>query len=84
MTTTRSRNGSHSVFVGDDAHITASTDTWSGFSTDLYVRDANIDTLVSLHLSPLALRELRDTCDRALKSIEFEDAKADAGPSVSA
>ena len=78
MNAFRTRNGSHSVFVGDDAHITASTDTHSRFSTDLYVRDANIDTLVSLHLSPLALRELLDTCDRALKSIEFEAAKTDA------
>ena len=78
MTDIRTRNGSHSVFVGDDAHITASTDPHSRFNTDVYIRDANIDTLVSLHLSPLALRELRDTLDRALKSVAFEEAEAQA------
>ena len=78
MNITRTRNGSHSVFVGDDAHITASTDPHSRFNTDVYIRDANIDTLVSLHLSPLALRELRDTCERALKSVAFEEAEAQA------
>jgi len=78
MNITRTRNGSHSVFVGDDAHITASTDPHSRFNTDVYIRDANIDTLVSLHLSPLALRELRDTLDRALKSVAFEEAEAQA------
>jgi len=78
MTDIRTRNGSHSVFVGDDAHISASTDPHSRFTTDVYIRDANIDTLVSLHLSPLAVRELRDALTRCLKSIEFEDAKAEA------
>ena len=79
MTATRSRIGSLGVFVGDDAHITASADPRSPFSTDLYFRDTNIDTLMSLHLSLLALRELRDTCDRAVKSIEFEDAERAEG-----
>jgi len=78
MNITRTRNGSHSVFVGDDAHITAATDPHSRFNTDVYIRDANIDTLVSLHLSPAALRVLRDTCDRALKSVAFEEAEAQA------
>ena len=78
MTDIRTRNGSHSVFVGDDAHITATTDPHSRFNTDVYIRDANIDTLISLHLSPEALRDLRDTLDRAIKSIEFEEAKAEA------
>jgi hypothetical protein len=70
--TTRTRSESHSIFVGDDAHITASLDKDSDYPTDVYIRNASHDTLVSLYLSPLALRELRDTCTRALKGIEFE------------
>jgi len=72
---TRSRLGAHSVFVGDDAHITTSNDPRSPFSTDIYIRDADLDPLVSLHLTLLALRRLQGTCDRAIKSIEVEDAK---------
>jgi len=77
-TTTHSRIGSLSIFVGDDANINAALDLHSAFSTDLYIRDLNHDPLVSLHLSPAAVRELQATCDRAIKSVEFEEAKAEA------
>lgn len=64
------------TYVGDDAFISAELDRESEYSTDLRIRGAKHNTVTTLHLSPAAVRDLRDTLTRCLVSLESEAIEA--------
>jgi hypothetical protein len=64
------------TYVGDDAFISAELDRDSEYSTDLRIRGAKHNTVTTLHLSPAAVRDLRDTLTRCLVSLESEAIEA--------
>jgi len=64
------------TYVGDDAFISAELDRESEYSTDLRIRGAKHNTVTTLHLSPAAVRDLRDTLTRCLVGLESEAIEA--------
>jgi len=64
------------TYVGDDAFISAELDRESEYSTDLRIRGAKHNTVTTLHLSPAAVRDLRDTLTRCLVALESEAIEA--------
>jgi len=68
------------TYVGDDAFISAELDRESEYSTDLRIRGAKHNTVTTLHLSPAAVRDLRDTLTRCLMALESEAIIAAAAP----
>jgi len=70
MTDTRTYTPHPRTYVGDDAHITAELDTTSAYSTDVHIRDRHSADTATLHLTPLAVRVLRDALTRCLIGLE--------------
>jgi hypothetical protein len=69
-TDTRTYTPMPRTYVGDDAFITATLDTTSSYSTDVHICDRHHAGTATLHLSPFAVRELRDALSRCLIGLE--------------
>jgi hypothetical protein len=67
---TRTRADRPDIWVGDDGAFAAYRDGISEYPADIYFSDVNNESVGALHLSPSALRKLRDACTGLLTEIE--------------